>query len=153
MSIAFVLVFAAAAPFWALLIVAPNWGWTRRIASTPWMAMPPLVFWFIFAIPNFGELLPAVAKPTLEVWQGLVTEPALMTLVWAQVIAWDLFMGRWMYLDSRERNIHPLAMAPLLVLTILLSPVAVPLYLVLRQFLGRTTESTQEPAARASVPA
>jgi hypothetical protein len=153
MSIAFTLVFVAAAPFWALMIVAPKWGWTRRITSTPWMATPPLVFWFIFAIPNFGDLLPAVARPSLDVWQGLVVDGTVMTLVWAQVIAWDLFIGRWMYLDSRERNIHPLVMGPLLVLAIMLSPIAMPLYLVLRQFLGRAKESTPEPAARAAVPA
>ena len=48
------------------------------------MATPPLVFWFVFAIPHFGDLLPAVAKPTLAGWQDLVAEPAVLTLVWAQ---------------------------------------------------------------------
>jgi hypothetical protein len=153
MSTAFTLVFVAAAPFWALMIVAPKWGWTRRIASTPWMATPPLVFWYIFAIPHFGELLPAVAKPSLAVWQDLVADPAVMTLVWAQVIAWDLFIGRWMYLDSRERDIHPLVMAPLLVLAIMLSPIAVPLYLLLRNALSRTPQDAPAPAARSTVPA
>lgn len=152
MSTAFTLVFVAAAPFWALMILAPNWRWTRSVTATPWMATPPLVFWFVFAIPHFGDLLPAVAKPTLSGWQALVAEPAVMTLVWAQVIAWDLFVGRWIYLDSRERNAHPLAMAPILVLTIMLSPIAVPLYLLLRPVLTRTSRPEPADAPLATVP-
>lgn len=151
MSTAFTLVFVAAAPFWALMIFAPGWAWTRRVMSTPWSVTPPLVFWFIFALPNFGDLLPAVLKPTLAAWQELVTDPAAMTAVWAQVIAWDLFLGRWMYLDSRERGIHPLVMGPLLVLAILLSPIAVPLYLVLRGVLGTKTTDAPSRSARDAV--
>lgn len=152
MSTAFTLVFVAAAPFWALMIFAPAWSWTRRIMSTPWSVTPPLVFWFVFALPNFADLLPAVAKPTLAAWQELVTDPAAMTAVWAQVIAWDLFVGRWMYQDSRSRGIHPLVMGPLLVLAILFSPIAVPLYLLLRGVLGRDRQAP-ELRERTAVPA
>ena len=150
MSTAFTLVFVAAAPFWLMMIVAPGWAWTRRIMSSPWSVTPPLVFWFIFALPNLADLIPAVLKPTLSVWQELVTDPAAMTAVWAQVIAWDLFVGRWMYLDARERGIHPLVMAPLLVLAILFSPIAVPLYLVLRNVVGSTKDTTKEPEKTAA---
>jgi hypothetical protein len=38
-----------------------------------------------------------------------------------------------MYLDSRERRLHPLFTSPLLVLTVLLSPIGLPLYLALRR--------------------
>jgi ABA4-like protein len=152
MSTTFTLVLVAAAPFWALMILAPNWRGTRSVTSTPWMALPPLVFWFVFAIPHFGELLPAVAKPTLDGWQDLAANPATMTMLWAQIIAWDLFIGRWMYLDSRQRNAHPLAMAALLVLAIVLSPIAVPLYLLLRPVLTRTPKTEPTDTAREAVP-
>ncbi|MFI7676028.1 ABA4-like family protein [Actinophytocola sp. NPDC049390] len=152
MSTAFTLVFVAAAPFWLLMIFAPTWEWTRRIVSSPWSATPPLVFWFVFAIPMFGELLPAVAKPTLAGWQDLLAEPAALTFAWAQIIAWDLFVGRWMYLDSRERGIHPLVMGPLLVVAIMLSPIAVPAYLILRNVLGRKPENTPTQPDRTAIP-
>lgn len=153
MSVAFTLVFVAAAPFWLLMIFAPKWEWTRRIVSSPWSATPPLVFWFIFALPMFGELLPAVAKPTLAGWQDLLAEPAAITFAWAQIIAWDLFLGRWMYLDSRERGIHPLVMGPLLVVAIMLSPIAMPVYLILRKTLGRSTQDGPVEPARTAVAA
>ena len=63
---------------------------------------------------------------------ALLAEPAAVTAVWAQVIAWDLFVGRWMYLDVRARAVHPLLMSALLVLTVLLSPIGLPLYLAIR---------------------
>jgi len=150
MNLAFVLVFVGAAPFWTLMIVAPRWRWTQRIMSTPWSSTLPLVFWFFFAIPRLGELVPAVAKPTLPVWQDLVAQPAVLIFMWAQIIAWDLFVGRWMYLDSRERGIHPLVMGPVLVLAIMLSPMAMPLYLVLRKVLGNASRDVprEEVAAR-----
>ena len=151
MSTAFTLVFVAAAPFWALMIFAPAWSWTKRVMASPWSVTPPLVFWFIFALPNLGDLAPAVLKPTLAGWQEVVAEPAGMTAVWAQVIAWDLFIGRWMYHDSRERGIHPLVMGPLLVLAILFSPVAVPLYLVIRKVAGKDTQDAPGRSDRAAV--
>jgi hypothetical protein len=150
MSTAFVLIFfVGAAPFWTLMIVAPTWRWTRRIMSTPWSATLSLVFWYIFALPRLLDLLPAVLKPTLAGWQELVADPGALTFTWAQIIAWDLFVGRWMYLDSRARGIHPAVMAPLLLLAIMLSPIAVPLYLVIRNPLTRTEPvelSKHEPA-------
>lgn len=151
MATAFVLVFAAAAPFWLMMIFAPGWGWTRRVISSPWSATPPLVFWFVFALPHLGVLLPAVLKPTLAGWQEVAADAAGMTAVWAQVIAWDLFVGRWMYLDARERGVSPLVMGPLLVLAILFSPVAVPLYLLLRGVLGAREEAGQPVRAVAAV--
>jgi hypothetical protein len=152
MSTAFTLVFVAAAPFWALMILAPKWPRTKAIMSTPWVATPPLVFWFVFAVPRFGDVLPAVAKPTLAGWQDLLTDPAVLTFMWAQIIAWDLFVGRWIYLDSRERDVHPLVMAPILVLTVMLSPIAVPLYLLLRPVLGRAGQREPARVERPAVP-
>ena len=59
-----------------------------------------------------------------------------------------------MYLDSRERRIHPLPMAPVLVLTILLSPFGLVSYLVLRTVAGRAPAPATDPASRvAATPA
>lgn len=154
MKLAFVLVFfLGAAQFWTLMILAPKWWWTKRVMASPWIVAPTLVFWFVFALPRLDELLPAVAKPTLAAWQELATDPAMLTFVWAQIIAWDLFVGRWMYLDSRERGISQWVMAPLLLLAVMLSPIAVPIYLVARRYLGHAPRAVPEPAARATVPA
>ena len=69
----------------------------------------------------------------------------MLTALWAQIIAWDLFLGRWVYLDSRERAIHPVLMGPLLIATILLSPIFFPVYLLVREVAGRAVEVRSEP--------
>ncbi|UCA50084.1 DUF4281 domain-containing protein [Streptomyces sp. WA6-1-16] len=52
--------------------------------------------------------------------------------LWAQVIAWDLLLGQWMFLQSRKLGLSPLLMGPLLVLTILLAPFGLLLFLAVR---------------------
>jgi hypothetical protein len=144
----FTLVFPLAAPFWALMILAPGWSWTRRIIGSPWIVAPPLVVYAILALPDLDVLWPAVTAPTLDGLRAALAVPALAAAGWAHFIAFDLFVGRWMYLDSRERAIHPLAMAPLLVLTILLAPLGLLGYLVVRVVHGAVTGAAGAPPAR-----
>lgn len=135
----FQVTFLLAVPFWALMIFAPTWSGTRRVISSPWIMAPPLIVYLAQALPVFGDLWTAVSRPSLSVLQAFLSTPAGAGAIWAQVIAWDLFIGRWMYLDSRERGVHPLVMAPILVLTILLSPIGALLYLVVRAVAARAT--------------
>jgi hypothetical protein len=60
------------------------------------------------------------------------SRPAFATLAWAHLVAFDLFTGRWVYLDSRKRNINPWLVAPTLLLTLLAGPVGFLVYLGLR---------------------
>ncbi|WP_424189514.1 ABA4-like family protein [Actinokineospora sp. G85] len=136
-SVLFDLSFFVAAPFWLLMIVAPLWSWTRRVVASPWVVVPVVVVWLVLAVPVFGDLVALVSQPTLEGAVAFVRDERGLAALWAQIIAWDLFIGRWVYLDSRERDIHPLVMAPVLVLLILLSPIGLPLYLVLRRWTAR----------------
>jgi hypothetical protein len=48
------------------------------------------------------------------------------------MIAFDLFVGRWCWLDSRERAVPALLMAPILVLTIMFGPLGLLVYLAVR---------------------
>lgn len=128
----FDLSFLLAAPFWALMILAPTWRGTRRIAESPLIVLAPLAVCLVLLVPMFGEFWPVVTRPTLDGLRELLASPEAVTALWAQILAWDLFVGRWMYLDSRERGVHPLVMAPLMVFTILLSPLGLPIYFLVR---------------------
>lgn len=128
----FQLSFYLAAPFWALMILAPTWSWTHRIISSPLVAAPVSVLYLVLLLPRLGDLLPVVTSPSLVKLQAAMVDGGATTLVWAHIIAWDLFVGRWMYLESRKRGIHPLVMAPVLIVTILFAPVGFLLYLVVR---------------------
>lgn len=136
-TLLFDVTFYLAAPFWLLMIVLPGWSWTHRIVRSPLIVLPPLVVFALVVVPELWPFLTTVGRPTLDGVREFVSSPDGTTAIWAQVIAWDLFVGRWMYLDSRERGIHPFVMAPVLVLTILVSPLVLPLYLALRRPLSR----------------
>ncbi|BBH63915.1 hypothetical protein ACTI_06000 [Actinoplanes sp. OR16] len=132
----FGLTFALAAPFWALMILLPRWSWTTRIIGSPLIVLPILAIYALLVIPAFAEVLPAVANPTLAGVTALLGTPAGAAAGWAHMIAFDLFVGRWAYLDSRERGISPFVMAPILLLTILLGPLGLAAYLGIRKLLG-----------------
>jgi hypothetical protein len=133
----FDLAFTVAAPFWALMILAPGWSWTRRIAGSPLIVLPPLAVYLVAIWPILPEFAAEMLSPDHAGVRELLATAAGTTAVWAHLIAFDLFIGRWMYLDSRRRGIHPLVMAPVLVLTILLSPFGLLAYLAIRSVISK----------------
>jgi len=129
----FDLTFLVAAPFWALMIFAPRWSWTKRIAESYLIVLPPVVIYVVLLVPDLFEVLPLVTQPEIGPLAAYLATDTGTALVWAHMLAWDLFVGRWMYLEGRRLDVHPLVMAPVLVITILLAPVALPLFLVIRK--------------------
>ncbi|MFB7834339.1 ABA4-like family protein [Streptomyces sp. NPDC056056] len=128
----FELTFLLAAPVWLLMIFAPAWRITEHVAASPLTVLPLLVVWAVLAAPVAPELWPAVSSPDLDTFRDLTALANGAGAIWAQVIAWDLLLGQWMYREARRLAVPPLLMAPLLVLTILLSPLGLPLFLVVR---------------------
>ncbi|WP_149180519.1 ABA4-like family protein [Streptomyces sp. TRM49041] len=135
----FELSFALAAPVWLLMILAPKWSWTARVAASPLTVVPILLVYLGLAAPVVPELWAAVREPDLETFRALTALADGAGAIWAQVIAWDLLIGQWVFLESRRLGLHPLVSGPLLVLTILLSPVALLLFLPLRAALAHRT--------------
>ncbi len=134
----FDLTFLVAAPFWALMIFAPKWSWTKRIAESYLIVLPPTLIYIVLLVPELFEVLPLVTSPEIGPLAEYLATDAGTALVWAHMLAWDLFVGRWIYLEGRRLDIHPLVVAPVLVITILLAPVALPLFLVIRKLCDTT---------------
>ncbi|WP_030616406.1 ABA4-like family protein [Streptomyces sclerotialus] len=148
-DILFDLAFWLAAPFWALLILAPGRRWTDRIAASPLPLVPVLAVYLALAVPVLPQLWATVSRPELGGFQDLMTLDGAAAAIWAQVIAWDLFLGQWMYREARRLGVHPLVMGPLLLLTVLLSPVGVLLFLGLRALRSRTSQERATESAAA----
>ena len=119
-------------PLWALMIVLPGWRWTTRILRSPLVSLAPAILYGVLVLPRLGEVWPVVTRPTLAGVAALLSSPAGATIAWAHFLAFDLFVGRWIYLDSRERQINPWLMAPVLYLTLMLGPLGFVSYLVVR---------------------
>lgn len=128
----FGLTFAVAAPFWALMILLPGWSVTARIIRSPLIVLPVLLIYTMLVVPALADLLPAVLSPTLAGVRDLLGSANGAAAAWAHMIAFDLFVGRWVWLDSRERGVSALLMAPVLVLSILFGPIGLAGYLGVR---------------------
>jgi len=131
-GVLFGLTFAVAAPFWALMILVPGWSWTRRIIASPLIVLPVVAIYALLVLPALGEIFPAVAAPSLAGIRELLGTANGAAAAWAHMIAFDLFVGRWCWLDSRDRGVPALVMAPVLLLTILLGPLGLAVYLAIR---------------------
>lgn len=121
-------------PFWLLMILLPRWHVTRQIISSPLVAAAPALLYLVLVLPRLGALLPTLASPQLADIAVLLGTPAGATLAWAHFLAFDLFVGRWAYLDSQARGVSPWLMAPILFCTLMLGPVGFLLYLAARTF-------------------
>ncbi|MFD3411525.1 ABA4-like family protein [Streptomyces cyaneofuscatus] len=128
----FEITFYLAAPFWLLMIFAPTWSATTRIVSSPLTVLPLLAVYTVLAVQVFPELWTAVSTPDIDTFRELAGLAEGAGALWAQVIAWDLLVGQWMFLQSRKLGLSPWLMGPLLVFTILLSPFGLLLFLALR---------------------
>ena len=81
---------------------------------------------------TIGDLLPLLANPSLASIAALLGTPAGATLAWVHMLAFDVFIGRWIYLDSRENRVSPWLMAPMLTCVLLVGPLGFLLYLAVR---------------------
>jgi len=121
-----------ALPFWALMILLPRWRWTTRIMRSPLVSAAPAGLYAVLVLPRLGEIWPAVSRPTLSGVAALLGSPAGATIAWVHFLAFDLFVGRWIYLDSQERRVSSWLMAPVLFLTLMLGPGGFLFYLIIR---------------------
>lgn len=123
-------------PFWALMALAPTWRVTRRVIASPWIVAPPAMLYLIAIVPGLGIIFPEVVNPQQARIASLLGTPTGATVAWAHFVALDLFAGRWIYCDSRSRQYSPFWVSPLLVLTLLLCPIGLLVYLSARTLVG-----------------
>lgn len=133
-------------PFWFLMIILPTWRFTERVMRSPWTVAPAALLYAGLVLPRLPEVLGTVANPDLGGVSALLGSPAGATIGWVHFLAFDLFVARWAYLDSRERGVNPFVMAPVLFLVLMLGPIGFLAYLVVRQTLG-TRAAARETAA------
>jgi Domain of unknown function (DUF4281) len=123
-------------PFWALMIFLPRWRVTKRLIGSPLVCAAPAALYAALVIPRLAEIWPAVSNPELSGISALLGSPVGATIAWLHFLAFDLFVGRWIYLDGRDRGISFWVMAPALFLTLMLGPCGFLLYLIARYVSG-----------------
>lgn len=118
-----------ALPFWLLMIAAPEWRVTKAVMES---FIPIIAFcavYVVLVLPGLPALLPVLAKPDLTTIAALLGTPEGTALAWLHFVAFDLFAGRWEYLDAQERGVSHWLLGPCLFLTLMLGPLGLLCYL------------------------
>lgn len=152
-SALFLIANAVVAPFWFLMIFLPLWSGTRRLMCSPLVALPPALVYALFVVPRLPHDLPTLMQPTLAKLMPVLGAAPGATLAWAHIVAFDLLVGRWIYLDSRARGLSAWLMAPILFFSLYAGPLGFVLYLLVCALSGRVRplsaigEADSAPAA------
>jgi hypothetical protein len=122
-------------PFWFLMIALPHWRGTQKVMRGRLSVVPLLAAYAVLVVPHLPELLELLIRSEplrLRELAEALARPEVALVAWIHFLAFDLFVGRWAYRDSRERAISAWFMAPVLLLMLLAGPLGLLLYLVLR---------------------
>ncbi|HSN96671.1 MAG TPA: ABA4-like family protein, partial [Candidatus Nanopelagicales bacterium] len=68
----------------------------------------------------------------------LFESPQLALVCWIHYLAFDLFVGAWEVRDAARRGIPHLAVVPCVLLTLLVGPAGLLLYLIIRAVVRKT---------------
>ena len=111
-------------PFWLLMILAPNWSVTEKTMKSP----APIVLCALVQLACVVSGLTSSPLPEvvdrlqfffteavikLSAMSQMRTLDSFVSEEWAHVLVWDLFAGRAVYLEGREKNVpvkHSLAL-------------------------------------------
>jgi hypothetical protein len=127
----------AIVPFWALMILAPHWGWAERIMQSLW---PVIVLALLYVVSLLSTAFVGegvdINRLTLDVHgiAYLLGSPVGAATAWLHLLAFDLFVGRWVYLDSRPRSLPVWMVSITLFFVFFTGPFGLLLYLTLRHF-------------------
>ena len=113
--------------FWFAMILAPRNPVVKTVMGSwlPVLIASGIHFYVDYVGFNQPGALEEAAKfgavfdPTIAPWdwangavtgpllgfQSMLENPNFVTEEWAHVLAWDLFVGRWMWLDAIERDV------------------------------------------------
>ena len=137
-------------PFWAIMIFLPHWRWTQRTIASPLIALPAALLYAALFLPQALSLLPALMDPSLAAIGALLGTPTGATIAWVHFLAFDLFVGRWVYLDARQRGTTAWIVSPILFLVLMAGPLGFTLYLGARALVGRASTESREFLAAAT---
>lgn len=134
-------------PFWALLILLPHARITEVAVHS---VLVPLVLGVTYA----WLLATAIAGPpappdgsgfaTLPELMKTFTAPTAVVAGWAHYLVFDLFVGSWEARDAQRIGLHHLVVAPCILITFLVGPIGLLLYLMVRGLSGKAGTSLFE---------
>ncbi len=101
-------------PFWALMVLLPNWGVTKRIMTSyiPFILLAGL-YLYLFIGSITPENAAALSNPKLADIARFFADEGAAATGWTHFLVMDLFVGRWIYWEGQRTGvwtIHSLAL-------------------------------------------
>ena len=118
------------------LFAKPVRNWAFLYSGLILPALLAVAYVYLLASQMFGPSTggPAMDFSSLAGVRTLFDNPWVLLAGWTHYLAFDLFIGGWEARDARRRGIPHLLVVPALVLTFLLGPAGLLLYLAIRRF-------------------
>ena len=117
-------------PVWLALWLAPRHQWTSRAFVALVVVLAGLYAFLI--LPKIPDLTPVIANPRLDnIMAMLATRPAIAA-AWSHFVIGDIWIGRWIALDSSTLGLSKIARLPILILTLFFGPLGLLAYLAIR---------------------
>jgi|SRR5215204_968648 len=116
---------------WLPLVFLPRQRWATAVVPVVMPALLALVYVALVAVALPGS---EGGFSSLAGVSALFDNPWGLLAGWTHYLAFDLFIGGWEVRDGQRRGIPHLLIVPALVLTFLLGPGGLLLYLAIRSF-------------------
>jgi hypothetical protein len=116
---------------WLPLLFLPRRRWANAVLPIAMPALLAVVYVALVAVSLPGS---EGGFSSLAGVRALFDDPRALLAGWIHYLAFDLFIGGWEVRDAQERGIPHLLVVPALVLTFLVGPAGLLLYLVIRRF-------------------
>ncbi|QSV55694.1 MAG: DUF4281 domain-containing protein [Dolichospermum sp. UKL201] len=101
-------------PFWALMILLPNWKITRKVMESylPFVVLAG-AYLYLFVVSITPENAAALSNPQLADIARFFSNETAAATGWIHFLVMDLFVGRWIYWEGQKTRIwtiHSLAL-------------------------------------------
>lgn len=150
-ELAFRLINLGVLPGWLLLMVAPGWKGTKWLVHSSILILifaGLYVLWLGWALVG-GENNPEGSMGSLQGVMALFAHPMGVLVGWTHYLAFDLFVGAWIVRDAARRGVMHWAVIPCLILTLMLGPVGLLTYIIVRAASGKGGLGLEEGSASA----
>ncbi|MFM2063408.1 MAG: hypothetical protein RLZZ507_3078 [Cyanobacteriota bacterium] len=101
-------------PFWALMILLPNWNFTRKVMESylPFVVLAA-AYVYLFVVSITPENAAALSNPQLADIARFFSDETAAATGWIHFLVMDLFVGRWIYWEGQKTGvwtIHSIAL-------------------------------------------
>lgn len=120
---------------WVLLAFLPRWRWTQRLVFSAAIPLVLATVYLVLAASYFGT-----AEGSFNSLDGvtkLFSSKPVVLAGWIHYLVFDLFVGMWETRDAEKLGIPHLLVIPCLFLTLMLGPVGLLAYFVVRWTMRR----------------